>query len=97
MTGWIDRLFGLAWLVQRGKDKMQSRKERNAMQPMTQHDLHRSTTNKMITGVCGGIAETFGIDANIIRLVVLVLTIPFSVLMLFFYLALALILPDEER
>jgi phage shock protein C len=62
---------------------------------MTQRHLHRSTTNKMIAGVCGGIGEMLGIDANIVRLVVLLLAIPFNILMLLFYLALALIVPRE--
>jgi phage shock protein C len=35
--------------------------------------LHRSTQNRVISGVCGGIAEYFAIDPAIIRLVWLVL------------------------
>ncbi len=66
------------------------------MQSMTQRHLHRSKTNKMIAGVCGGIGEVMGIDANIVRLVVLVLAIPFNVLMVLLYLVLALLLPSEE-
>jgi len=30
--------------------------------------LHRSQTDKMIAGVCGGIAEYFGIDSTLVRL-----------------------------
>lgn len=30
--------------------------------------LYRSRTNSMLAGVCGGIAEYFGMDATIIRL-----------------------------
>ena len=30
--------------------------------------LYRSMTNKMLCGVCGGIAEYFNIDATIVRL-----------------------------
>ena len=30
--------------------------------------LYRSETDKMIGGVCGGIAEYFGIDSTIVRL-----------------------------
>ena len=65
------------------------------MRSVTQRDLHRSATNKMVAGVCGGMAEVLGIDANIVRLVVLLLAIPFSVLMVLFYLALALLLPSD--
>jgi len=31
--------------------------------------LYKSNSNKMVCGVCGGLAEYFGIDATIIRLV----------------------------
>lgn len=30
--------------------------------------LYKSDENKMIDGVCGGIAEYFGIDATLVRL-----------------------------
>ena len=30
--------------------------------------LYKSATNRMAAGVCGGIAEYFGIDATLIRL-----------------------------
>ena len=30
--------------------------------------LYRSTSNKMLAGVCGGIAEYFGIDPTLIRI-----------------------------
>lgn len=30
--------------------------------------LYRSTTNRMISGVCAGIADYFGVDPTIIRL-----------------------------
>jgi len=34
--------------------------------------LYRSRTNKMIAGVCGGIAEYLGIDTTIVRLLYIV-------------------------
>jgi phage shock protein C len=49
----------------------------------------------MLTGVCGGLGEFLGVDATIIRLVVLVLAIPFSLVIGLLYLMLALILPAE--
>lgn len=30
--------------------------------------LYKSETDKMICGVCGGVAEYFGIDSSIVRL-----------------------------
>lgn len=50
----------------------------------------------MIAGVCGGIGELLGIDANIIRLAALLLAIPFNVLIVLLYLALAMLLPSEH-
>jgi phage shock protein C len=35
----------------------------------TNKKLYRSRTNRMIFGVCGGIAEFFAIDPTIVRLV----------------------------
>ena len=35
--------------------------------------LYRSTTDKMIAGVCGGLAEYFAIDPVIVRIVAVVL------------------------
>jgi phage shock protein PspC (stress-responsive transcriptional regulator) len=37
--------------------------------------LARSETNKQIAGVCGGLANYFGLDATIVRLVAVVLAI----------------------
>lgn len=31
-------------------------------------NLYKSRTNKMVSGVCGGIGEYFGVDPTIIRL-----------------------------
>ena len=36
--------------------------------------LYKSTTNRKIWGVCGGLAEYFDVDATIIRLVLVLLT-----------------------
>ncbi len=57
--------------------------------------LHRSTQNKMIAGVCGGLGESLGIDPTIIRLVwaalaILTAGIPCTIL----YIAAGLIIPE---
>lgn len=31
--------------------------------------LHRSKTNRIVAGVCGGIAETYGFDPSIVRII----------------------------
>jgi phage shock protein C len=56
--------------------------------------LYKSSTNKMLAGVCGGIAEYFGVDPTWIRLawVIFSMTGGASVLA---YIVAALIIPDE--
>ena len=40
---------------------------------MTPKRLCRSRTNRMIAGVCGGIAEYMGVDATIVRILAVVI------------------------
>lgn len=56
--------------------------------------LYKSTSNRMICGVCGGIAEYFNMDPSIIRLIA-VLVIAFAGAGIPAYLVLALILPND--
>lgn len=44
-------------------------------QPPRTRQLTRSRTDRMIAGVCGGFAAYSGIDANIVRLVMVLLTV----------------------
>ena len=37
--------------------------------------LYKSVTDRKLTGVCGGIAEYFDIDSNIVRIVWLILVL----------------------
>jgi phage shock protein PspC (stress-responsive transcriptional regulator) len=37
--------------------------------------LHRSRTEKMIAGVCGGLAEYFGVDPTLIRVLWVLITL----------------------
>lgn len=58
-------------------------------------ELHRSRTNRMIAGVCGGLGEYFEIDPNVIRLVWAVITAFTMGIGLLAYLLAWLILPEE--
>lgn len=64
----------------------------------TPHDspkpLRRSRSNRLVAGVCGGVGEYFSIDANIVRLVVAVLTF-FGGAGAFLYAVGWLLLPEE--
>lgn len=56
--------------------------------------LYKSSTNRTICGVCGGIAEYFDIDPTIIRLIAIGFTI-FGGSGLLAYVIAAVIIPDE--
>lgn len=57
--------------------------------------LYRSRSNRMIAGVCGGVAEFFGLDATLVRLAfVLGFFIGFGFLLIV-YLAMLFIVPEE--
>jgi len=57
--------------------------------------LYLSSTNKKIAGLCGGIAEYFNIDASIIRLAWIILTIFTNGLGLIAYLIAWMVIPAE--
>lgn len=57
--------------------------------------LYRSEENAMLAGVCGGIAEYFNMDASILRLLWVGLSIFFGSGVIL-YLAAALILPKKS-
>jgi phage shock protein C len=60
--------------------------------------LYRSQTQKMIGGVCSGLAEYFDLDVNILRLLFIALTLLTAILpMLIFYIIAWLIVPVEEE
>ncbi len=58
--------------------------------------LYKSSTDKAIFGVCGGIAEYFGIDSLIVRLVLALFTLAFGSGLLFYILA-AILMPKRPE
>ncbi|MDZ7756898.1 MULTISPECIES: PspC domain-containing protein [Rhodohalobacter] len=56
--------------------------------------LRKSRTDKMIAGVCGGIADYLGWDSTIVRIIFLILVFSSVGTMVLFYFILALIMPD---
>ena len=64
----------------------------------TAKKLYRSQKQKMLGGVCGGLAEYFDVDATPIRLLFIALTI-FTALfpMVIFYIIAWIIVPVEEQ
>ncbi len=60
--------------------------------------LYRSSKQRMIAGICGGLAEYFDIDVNIMRLLFVAISL-LSVLfpMVIFYIIAWIIVPEEEK
>jgi phage shock protein PspC (stress-responsive transcriptional regulator) len=52
--------------------------------------LERSRTNRVIGGVCGGLAEYLDIDATFVRVVMIILGFPFGIGVLIYFLLLFL-------
>ena len=59
--------------------------------------LYKSSQDKMLAGVCGGVAEYFGIDSTIVRLVMAFLTLWGIVPGIIIYIIAALVIPDDPR
>lgn len=59
--------------------------------------LYRSSKQRMIAGVCGGLAEYFDLDVNITRLLFVAISL-LSVLfpMVIFYIIAWIIVPEKE-
>jgi len=57
--------------------------------------LRRSKSNRMIAGVCGGLAEFFGISSFWFRLALVIAFIPGGVPGILIYLILWIIIPGE--
>ena len=59
--------------------------------------LQRSRTNRMISGVCGGMGEKFGVDANLIRLIWVAFTLGTMGFGALLYAGMALLMPEAQR
>lgn len=60
--------------------------------------LYRSTTQKMLAGVCGGLAEYWDIDVTIVRLLTVGLALVTAVLpMFFFYIIAWIVIPVPPK
>jgi phage shock protein C len=65
---------------------------------MTTRTLHRSSKNRMIAGVCGGIAEYLGMDPTVVRVLYILLSIA-SVAFpgIIVYIILMLVMPPDAN
>ena len=65
---------------------------------MNNKKLFRSTTNRMVCGVCGGLGDFFVIDGSLIRILYVVISLITSagLLGLILYFILAVIIPEDD-
>ena len=65
---------------------------------MNNKKLFRSTTNRMVCGVCGCLGDFFGIYATVIRILYVVISLITSagLLGLILYFILAVIIPEDD-
>jgi phage shock protein C len=58
--------------------------------------LHRSLNQKMIAGICGGLAEYFDIDVSLVRLVFVAISIASALIPMFiFYVVAWIVIPAQ--
>ena len=62
---------------------------------MADKKLVRSA-NKKIAGVCGGLAEYFGLDASIVRIIYLLATIFTAFAGVLIYILLMIVMPEQK-
>jgi phage shock protein PspC (stress-responsive transcriptional regulator) len=58
--------------------------------------FHKSNKNRVFFGVCGGLAESLGLDVSVVRLGFVVGAIFTGSILFWAYLLMALILPTED-
>ena len=57
--------------------------------------LYRSRRNRMVAGVCAGLGDFFGIDPTLVRLFFVIGTILGFGVLLFVYIAMMIVVPEE--
>ena len=58
--------------------------------------LYRSRANRLLGGVCGGLAEYFNVDPTIMRIIIILLTLLGGV-MIVIYIVLWVIVPENPK
>jgi phage shock protein C len=58
--------------------------------------LYRSRNNRMLAGVCGGLAEYFNLDPTIIRVLAVICLLAFNVMAFIAYIILIVVVPVDN-
>ena len=59
--------------------------------------LHRSTSDRMIAGICGGLGEYFGIDSTLVRLIFVFGAIFTGSALFWAYIIMLIVVPEEPQ
>lgn len=59
-----------------------------------ERQLYRSKGNRMLAGVCGGVAEYFGIDPTVVRLIWVLVTLTYGIGLIIYIIA-AIVIPES--
>ncbi len=71
--------------------------EENKQEHVPHKKLYKSSTNKVLTGVCGGMAEYINMDPVVLRLLWILLVIVTGVFPgLFIYIIAAFVIPEKK-
>jgi len=94
-AGSLSRRRGCGKLATKSFVPRISPKKGNEMTTTRSHGLRRSRSNRIIAGVCGGLAEFFGISAFWFRLLFFISLIPGGVPGVLIYLIAMIVIPGE--
>lgn len=64
---------------------------------MNEKKLRRTPNDKMIGGVCGGLAEYFGLDSTLVRVGYTILSVCTAFAGVLVYVLMLLIIPEKGR
>lgn len=81
-------VLGILLVIAARKDKLNFPKDKK---------LYRSTSNKKIAGVCGGLAAFFRLDSSLVRILVVICALLSWYIVIPLYLLLWLILPPDGQ
>jgi phage shock protein C len=59
--------------------------------------LYRTTGDRKLAGVCGGLGRYFNIDPTVVRIVMILLLIPFNFAMVLGYIIGIFVIPNETE
>jgi phage shock protein C len=96
---WALLLIGVGVIILINYAPTRTRPEANADNGLasSRKQLHRSVSNKMLAGVCAGIAEYFDWDATLVRLIYIFLAFASFGIALLVYFILMLVLPPAHE